>query len=71
MKIFFEFLKRWTDKDKNDFDPNRPITYQVPRDVEVFKLEESPDLLTALRDEDEQESKDTQALSQRSSRPFR
>lgn len=63
MKIFFEFLKRWTDKDKNDFDPNRPITYKVPSGAGAFKLDESPDLLTVLRDEDEQESKDTEALS--------
>ena len=26
-KIFFEFLKRWTDTAKNDLDPNRPIIY--------------------------------------------
>ena len=29
-KIFFEFLKRWTDTERNDeLDPNRPIIYQV------------------------------------------
>ena len=38
-KIFFEFLKRWTDTERNDeFDPNRLLIYQVQRDAEEFKL---------------------------------
>ena len=38
-KIFFEFLKRWTDTERNDqLDPNRPVIYQVHKDVEEFKL---------------------------------
>lgn len=35
-KIFFEFLKRWTDKNKNTFDPNRPVLYAVQQDEDVF-----------------------------------
>ena len=39
-KIFFEFLKRWTDAKKNDeLDPNRPVIYGVQRDAEKFSLE--------------------------------
>lgn len=39
-KIFFEFLKRWTDSKKNDeLDPNRPVIYGVQRDAEKFSLE--------------------------------
>ena len=38
-KIFFEFLKHWTDTERNDeFDPNRLLIYQVQRDAEEFKL---------------------------------
>ena len=34
-KIFFEFLKRWTDTERNDeLDPNRPVIYQVQTDAE-------------------------------------
>ena len=40
-KIFFEFLKRWTDTERSDeFDPNRLVIYQVQRDAEEFKLSE-------------------------------
>ena len=40
-KIFFEFLKRWTDTERNDeCDPNRLIIYQVHKDEDEFKLEE-------------------------------
>ena len=39
-KIFFEFLKRWTDTKKNDeLDPNLPVIYGVQRDAEKFSLE--------------------------------
>ena len=38
-KIFFEFLKRWTDKPKNDLDPNRPVIYTVAEGTEVFMLQ--------------------------------
>ena len=49
-KIFFEFLKRWTDTERNDeFDPNRPLIYQVPRDAEEFKLND--ELPTLQNDE--------------------
>ena len=40
-KIFFEFLKRWTDTERSDeFDPNCLVIYQVHRDEEEFKLSE-------------------------------
>ena len=42
-KIFFEFLKRWTDKGRNDLDPNRPVLYSKQKDEEEFKLERMPD----------------------------
>ena len=43
-KIFFEFLKRWTDTERNEeLDPNRPDYYQVLHDAEEFKLDETMD----------------------------
>ena len=68
-KIFFEFLKRWTDTGRNDFNPNRPVLYEHSRDVEEFKLNAVPDSQTILRDLDEFESKDLDAFSL-GSRPF-
>ena len=58
-KIYFEFLKRWTDSDRNDeFDPNRPIIYQVQKDAQEFSLESMMNLdsITEIRDRDEYES---------------
>ena len=41
-KIFFEFLKRWTDETKERSDelghPNRPIIYPVQSDAKEFIL---------------------------------
>ena len=42
-KIFFEFLKRWTDKERLKFEPNKPIIYDNPSDAEPFELEEKPE----------------------------
>ena len=42
-KIFFEFLKRWTDTERNFQNPNRPTLYKVSQDEKMFKLTETPD----------------------------
>ena len=62
-KVFFEFLKRWTDKDKKDLDPNRPVLYSVQNDEEQFQLNILPELVSAKKTHDNYEETDRDRLT--------
>ena len=47
-----------------------PVLYAKQKDQDDFKLEQVPDMVTALVDQDEHESRDTENLTL-NSRPFK
>ena len=62
-KIFFEFLKRWTDSNRFQLDPNKPVYYEAQEGVEEFQLDQDSDYLRKITEIEEDYSSDKSSHS--------